>query len=237
MAAAQSGGAKKKSHDGATPRDTSPRIATMSTLTDSSMPDPDGPTFDPGLDVAILVFSHVEHVKTRLNLARVSKLWLQASKPAAAHPLVCRWDGISNPTRQTFFLISNCIYQKVGWGLIPRGKTKSGYRNTLCLRYKAVRRTAYISLEPEPEPVDVGDNVDGFMSVARFAGAKPGYVYKKDNRGLGYYVDTASTPKDPAAVPPPKRNDRVFNRATVGCSVVYQWCKAVFRRIINPCFE
>ena len=58
----------------------------MSTLTDSSMPDPDEPTFDPGLDVAILVFSHVEHVKTRLNLAQVSKLWLQASKPAAAYP-------------------------------------------------------------------------------------------------------------------------------------------------------
>ena len=38
------------------------------------------------MDVAILVFSHVEHVKTRLNLARVSKLWLQASKPAAAYP-------------------------------------------------------------------------------------------------------------------------------------------------------
>jgi hypothetical protein len=73
-----SGGAKKKSHDGATPRDTSPRIATMSTLPDSSMPDPNEPTFDPGLDVAILVFSHVEHVKTRLNLALVSKLWLEA---------------------------------------------------------------------------------------------------------------------------------------------------------------
>ena len=58
----------------------------MSTLPDSSMPDPNEPTFDPGLDVAILVFSHVEHVKTRLNLARVSKLWLQASKPAAAYP-------------------------------------------------------------------------------------------------------------------------------------------------------
>ena len=58
----------------------------MSTLTDSSMPDPDEPTFNPGLDVAILVFSHVEHVKTRLNLAQVSKLWLQASKPAAAYP-------------------------------------------------------------------------------------------------------------------------------------------------------
>ena len=58
----------------------------MSTLPDSSMPDPNEPTFDPGMDVAILVFSHVEHVKTRLNLARVSKLWLQASKPAAAYP-------------------------------------------------------------------------------------------------------------------------------------------------------
>ena len=50
----------------------------MSTLPDSSMPDPDEPTFNPGLDVAILVFSHVEHVKTRLNLALVSKLWLEA---------------------------------------------------------------------------------------------------------------------------------------------------------------
>jgi len=50
----------------------------MSTLPDSSMPDPNEPTFNPGLDVAILVFSHVDHVKTRLNLARVSKLWLEA---------------------------------------------------------------------------------------------------------------------------------------------------------------
>ena len=88
MAGAQihSGGAKKKSHDGATPRDTSPRIATMSTLTDSSMPDPNEPTFDPGLDVATVVFSHVQCVKTRLNLAVVSKLWREASKPAAAYP-------------------------------------------------------------------------------------------------------------------------------------------------------
>ena len=77
-------GDKKKSHDGATPRDTSPRIATMSTLPDSSMPDPDEPTFDPGLDVAILVFSHVEHVKARLNLARGNTLWLQPPQPAAA---------------------------------------------------------------------------------------------------------------------------------------------------------
>jgi hypothetical protein len=44
------------------------------------------PTFDPGLDVATLVFSHVQCVKTRLNLAVVSKLWRDASKPAAAYP-------------------------------------------------------------------------------------------------------------------------------------------------------
>jgi hypothetical protein len=44
------------------------------------------PTFDPGLDVATLVFSHVQCVKTRVNLAVVSKLWRDASKPAAAYP-------------------------------------------------------------------------------------------------------------------------------------------------------
>jgi hypothetical protein len=46
-----------------------------------------GPTFDPGLDIATVVFSHVQCVKTRVNLALVSKLWRDASKPAAAYPL------------------------------------------------------------------------------------------------------------------------------------------------------
>ena len=44
------------------------------------------PTFDPHLDIATVVFSHVQCVKTRLNLAVVSKLWRDASKPAAAYP-------------------------------------------------------------------------------------------------------------------------------------------------------
>ena len=44
------------------------------------------PTFDPHLDIATEVFSHVQCVKTRVNLAVVSKLWLEASKPAAAYP-------------------------------------------------------------------------------------------------------------------------------------------------------
>jgi hypothetical protein len=44
------------------------------------------PTFDPHLDIATEVFSHVQCVKTRLNLALVSKLWRDASKPAAAYP-------------------------------------------------------------------------------------------------------------------------------------------------------
>ena len=39
------------------------------------------------MDVATVVFSHVQCVKTRLNLALVSKLWREASKPAAAYPL------------------------------------------------------------------------------------------------------------------------------------------------------
>ena len=45
------------------------------------------PTFDPHLDIATVVFSHVQCVKTRVNLALVSKVWRDASKPAAAYPL------------------------------------------------------------------------------------------------------------------------------------------------------
>jgi hypothetical protein len=44
------------------------------------------PTFDPHLDIATVVFSHVQCVRTRHSLALVSKLWRDASKPAAAYP-------------------------------------------------------------------------------------------------------------------------------------------------------
>ena len=53
--------------------------------------DAHSPTFDPGLDIATLVFSHVQCVKTRVNLTVVSKLWRDASKPAAAYPLRFDW--------------------------------------------------------------------------------------------------------------------------------------------------
>ena len=51
------------------------------------------PTFDPHLDIATVVFSHVQCVKTRVNLALVSKLWRDASKPAAAYPLTFDFDA------------------------------------------------------------------------------------------------------------------------------------------------
>jgi hypothetical protein len=51
------------------------------------------PTFNPHLDIATEVFSHVQCVKTRDNLARVSKLWRDASKPAAAYPLRFDFDA------------------------------------------------------------------------------------------------------------------------------------------------
>ena len=50
--------------------------------------DPYRPTFDPNIDIATVVFSHVQCVETRHSLALVSKLWREASKPAAAYPLV-----------------------------------------------------------------------------------------------------------------------------------------------------
>ena len=57
------------------------------------VPDPYRPIFDPGLDIATVVFSHVRCVKTRHSLARVSKLWRDASKPAAAYPLRFDFDA------------------------------------------------------------------------------------------------------------------------------------------------
>jgi hypothetical protein len=64
------------------------------------------PIFDPGMDVATVVFSHVQCVKTRANLALVSKLWRDASKPAAAYPLefdfnAFGWGAYHTDTRST----------------------------------------------------------------------------------------------------------------------------------------
>ena len=65
------------------------------------------PTFDPHLDIATVVFSHVQCVKTRVNLAVVSKLWRDASKPAAAYPLRFDFDAFPDMddwTRLTRFI-------------------------------------------------------------------------------------------------------------------------------------
>ena len=58
------------------------------------------PTFDPGLDMMTEVFSHVQCVRTRHSLARVSKLWRKASKTAAAYPL--RFDFDAFPDMSTW---------------------------------------------------------------------------------------------------------------------------------------
>ena len=52
------------------------------------------PTFEPGLDIATVVFSHVQCVKTRVNLALVSKIWRDASKNADAYPLTFDFDAL-----------------------------------------------------------------------------------------------------------------------------------------------
>ena len=45
------------------------------------------------LDIATVVFSHVQCVKTRVNLAMVSRIWRDASKTAAAYPLRFDFDA------------------------------------------------------------------------------------------------------------------------------------------------
>jgi hypothetical protein len=59
----------------------------MSTQSGMWVPDTNHPIFDPGMDIATVVFSHVQCVRTRHSLARVSESWRKASKPAAAYPL------------------------------------------------------------------------------------------------------------------------------------------------------
>ena len=71
------------------------------------------PTFDPHLDIATVVFSHVQCVKTRHSLARVSKLWRDASKPAAAYPLrfdfdaFPQWTGEYVQIQRTLSMLDN----------------------------------------------------------------------------------------------------------------------------------
>ena len=65
----------------------------MSTLSGKRKLDTTESTFDPNLDIATVVFSHVQCVKTRVNLALVSKLWRDASKPAAAYPRTFDFDA------------------------------------------------------------------------------------------------------------------------------------------------
>ena len=45
------------------------------------------------MDIATVVFSHVQCVKTRHSLARVSRIWRDASKTAAAYPLRFDFDA------------------------------------------------------------------------------------------------------------------------------------------------
>ena len=65
------------------------------------------PTFDPHLDIATVVFSHVQCVKTRVNLAVVSKLWRDASKPAAAYPRRFDFDAFPDMYEYTRYCVSH----------------------------------------------------------------------------------------------------------------------------------
>ena len=79
----------------------------MSTLSDMWVPDTNRPIFDPGMDIATVVFSHVRCVKTRRSLALVSKVWRDASKTAAAYPR--RFDFDAFPDMDAFTRITRVI--------------------------------------------------------------------------------------------------------------------------------
>ena len=84
----------------------------MSTLSGMWVPDTNQPIFDPHLDIATVVFSHVQCVQTRLNLAQVSTLWKDASKTAAAYPL--RFDSTGLETHWRPRLLRNFRHINTG---------------------------------------------------------------------------------------------------------------------------
>ena len=59
----------------------------MSTQSGMWVPDTNCPIFDPHLDIATVVFSHVQCFRTRHSLALVSKLWRDASKEVGSGTL------------------------------------------------------------------------------------------------------------------------------------------------------
>ena len=77
------------------------------------------PTFDPHLDIATEVFSHVQCVKTRHSLARVSKLWRDASKPAAAYPLRFDFDAFPDMDLGRGLLVSTACWTTTKLCLYP----------------------------------------------------------------------------------------------------------------------
>ena len=83
-----------------------PHTTTMQLRIGKRTLDPYRPTFDPNIDIATLVFSHVQCVETRHSLALVSKLWREASKPAAAYPLVFDFGAFPDMDKDTRL---NCL--------------------------------------------------------------------------------------------------------------------------------
>lgn len=72
-----------------------------------------------------------------------------------------------------------------------------------------------------PAPASSAAPGADFIASASFAGAKPGYVFKADKRGLGYYLDSVqgASPASAAkgagkALPAPRRSARVVTHAT-----------------------
>jgi hypothetical protein len=86
----------------------------MSTQSGMWVPDTNRPIFNPGMDIATVVFSHVQCVKTRVNLALVSTLWRDASKTAAAYPLRFDWGAFPESWQYYVALYTQHIHLIIG---------------------------------------------------------------------------------------------------------------------------
>ena len=93
------------------------------------------------MDIATVVFSHVQCVKTRVNLALVSKLWRDASKPAAAYPRRFDFDAFPDMILLTRL---TCIL-----GLLDNDEALSlPYERVVGLLGEAAKRRMLLTLLP-----------------------------------------------------------------------------------------
>ena len=161
----------RESHDAERQLPHSPSRATVSTQSDMSVPDTTRPAFDPHLDIATGVFSHVQCVRTRHSLARVSKLWRDASKPAAAYPLRFDLDAFPDMSDWTRGTLITLMLDKL---MLDNDEALSlPYERVVGLLGEAANDVCNYAARLECKPAEVGAREQPYLECGHVLSRSP----------------------------------------------------------------